>query len=874
MGAYNEYSVFQSNDAGATWTDISSGLPEIPVMCVIQNKQNTSEIELYAGTDVGVYVKVGDDDWTLFSNGLPNVVVSELEIYYDTTSPNLSRIRAATYGRGMWESELYAPPGSPPVSDFYADNTNPVAGGHVTFTDMTINDPTSWHWTFTPATVRFINGTSATSQNPVVEFLAAGTYDVSLYTENANGNDTENKTGYITVDASPTYCSAGTRNGFGVITRVQMGTIDNSSWWTPGGYEDYTSLSTNIMVLDTCSLTVTLGSVNQGIDLAAWIDWNQDGDFFDTDEKVVCNADDWGEGTYNFMVPAHAKPGSTRMRIRTKYWNFYSDCGLPCDTTDNGEVEDYSVFVVAAQNTWEGSTSSDWTVASNWSAGMVPTGSFNVTIPTSPTGGVFPEISSSTTNAHCNRLTIESGATLKINGCLTVDSTLTNNAGTSGLVIGSTSTGTGSLITYMDDVDATVKRYLEGGKWHLIAAPVKSATAASLFMNHDPEVWLKEFLESSGTDGDWGPTITDLSTPMPLGKGFATWLETGKTGTATFEGKLNALDLSPSLSFTDAAHGYNLVGNPFPCAIDWDQGGWNRTGLDGSVWVYEGGSGYLTRNSHGLGSLTDGIIPAMQGFFVRTTASSATLTIPALARVHSEQLFYKKTKQSSSGEDASYAVFNVSDGTNTDEVWIAFCDECTEDRDTGWDVTKFFGNGNEPELYVRQEDEKLFSVEALPPLNGDERTIALDFEAGKTGNHLLTLKKVYDLDGVDILLEDLQEGTVQNMIINPEYSFYAVKNQPPGRFLVHFNPNMTKVNESPTAKDISIYSYDKTVYIRQKATGYPAYVSVVDLFGRELVRTQLSSSTLNTLHFDLDNTYLVVKVISRDKVAVKKVFIR
>ena len=871
MGEYNAFGVYQSNDAGSTWTDISSGLPSIPVMCVIQNKQNTSEIELYAATDVGVYVKVGSADWALYSAGLPNVVVSELEIYYNTGSPNLSRIRAATFGRGLWESELYAPATSPPTSDFTADNTTPVVGETVTFTDLTINDPTSWFWTFTPATVTYLNGTSSTSQNPVVSFNAAGTYDVELYTENANGSDNETKTGYITVGTgSPTYCAA-SGGGGEYISGVQIGTINNTGT-TADGYHDYTSLSTDIDMLSTNSITVTNGTIYASDDLGIWIDWNQDGDFVDANENVVCTANDGANGTYFFSVPVSASLGNTRMRIRIKYYG--SDCGSPCGTTTYGEVEDYNLNILPGNVTWQGNTSTDWADATNWSNGEVPTASFNVTIPTSPTGGVFPVIASTTTDANCAGLTIQTGASLTINGNLTVDSTLTNSAGVTGLIIGSTSTYEGSLITSTDDVDATVKRYLAGGKWHLIAAPVKSATANSLFFYHDPEVWLKEFDESADTNGGWSATITDLTTPMPLGKGFATWLETGKTGTASFKGKLNALDLSPTLSFTDASHGYNLVGNPFPCAIDWDQGGWTRTTLDGSVWVYKDGSGYLTRNSHGLGSLTDGIIPASQGFFVRATASGAALTIPALARVHASQLFYKSTQKNSSDDQIAYAVFNVSDDENSDEVWIAFCDECSEVYDNGWDVTKFFGNNNEPQLYVQQENNLLLSVDALPPLTGDEKTILLNFEAGKTGNHILKLIELNNLEETGILLEDLVETQIQDMITYPEYDFYAVKGHTPGRFLIHFNANMTGVNETITDNDIVIYSFDKTIYIKSKGTAEPTYAVVVDLYGRKLISKQLSSSSLNTIPVNLNNTYLIVKVFSLDKVTVKKVFIR
>ncbi len=86
MGQYNSYGVYETTNGGASWTNISSGLPNLPVMCVIQNTQYAG-VELYAGTDVGVYVNRDGAGWIPFSNGLPNVVVTELEIYYDATLP-------------------------------------------------------------------------------------------------------------------------------------------------------------------------------------------------------------------------------------------------------------------------------------------------------------------------------------------------------------------------------------------------------------------------------------------------------------------------------------------------------------------------------------------------------------------------------------------------------------------------------------------------------------------------------------------------------------------------------------------------------------------------------------------------------------------
>ncbi len=441
------------------------------------------------------------------------------------------------------------------------------------------------------------------------------------------------------------------------------------------------------------------------------------------------------------------------------------------------------------------------------------------------------------------------------------------------MVIGSTATKTGSLLTSTNGVDATVKRYLDGGKWHLVSAPVDGETVESLYFSHDPEVWLKEFEEGSGADGDWGPTITSLSTTMPLGKGFAAWLETGKTGTASFENSINTLDITPSLSFASASHGYNLVGNPFTSAIDWDQGGWSKTDLEGSVWVYKSGSGYLTRNSFGLGSLTDGIIPVAQGFFVRTTAGSGSLTIPALARVHSSQTYYKGGDAGNNDNLNPYIVLIVEEDDKTDEVWVTFCDECTESYDNGWDSRKFFGVNSEPQLYTVENDLTL-SIDALPALSTDERLIPLYLEAGKTGTHQIMLKDAFEMDETNILLEDLLEGTFHDFNINSTYVFEAVKNHPADRFMLHLNSLATNINDLSPEDQYSIYAFDKNIYIKYLGNELPGKVKVVDLYGRTIYTDQLKNININQVPVNISYGYLIVKIIDDRGITIKKVFVQ
>jgi hypothetical protein len=92
--------VFYSNDGGVTFTDISAGLPNFPVNCITYWRNSNDG--LFAGTDVGVYFRDASmNEWVPFNQGLPKTIVMDLEILDDEEV-----IRAATFGRGIYEADL------------------------------------------------------------------------------------------------------------------------------------------------------------------------------------------------------------------------------------------------------------------------------------------------------------------------------------------------------------------------------------------------------------------------------------------------------------------------------------------------------------------------------------------------------------------------------------------------------------------------------------------------------------------------------------------------------------------------------------------------------------------------------------------------
>jgi len=104
-GFTNNRKVYKSINGGTNWTNFSdSTLPNVPTSSIIFQRGSVNE-GIYLGTDLGVFYKNNAmTGWLNYSTGLPSVVVVDMEIQYPS-----QKLRSATYGRGIWESDLYEP---------------------------------------------------------------------------------------------------------------------------------------------------------------------------------------------------------------------------------------------------------------------------------------------------------------------------------------------------------------------------------------------------------------------------------------------------------------------------------------------------------------------------------------------------------------------------------------------------------------------------------------------------------------------------------------------------------------------------------------------------------------------------------------------
>ncbi len=238
--------VFKSNDAGATWTNMALNLPNVPANCVV-NQTGTND-GIYVGTDIGVYYIDNDlTSWMPFSNGFPNVTVDELEIQYSS-----SKLRAATYGRGLWETTIVDPSSNLPFANFDADKKSGCTGLTVQFSDSTKNNPTAWSWTFPGGTPSISN-----LQNPLITYNTPGVYNnVTLVVTNANGVDSVTKYSYIAIspNVQPTITLSGNDSICSGQSLILNSSTANSFLWHPAN-QNSSSISVN--ATGTYSVTTT-----------------------------------------------------------------------------------------------------------------------------------------------------------------------------------------------------------------------------------------------------------------------------------------------------------------------------------------------------------------------------------------------------------------------------------------------------------------------------------------------------------------------------------------------------------------------------------------------------------------------------------------
>ena len=291
-------------------------------------------------------------------------------------------------------------------------------------------------------------------------------------------------------------------------------------------------------------------------------------------------------------------------------------------------------------------------------------------------------------------------------------------------------------------------------------------SSAFIFDEYKVATSTNPYVEFPGASGS-------LRTPVEVGKGYSTnWFETSKSIVVDTRGPVTTGDFIYPLSYTaegtSSNKGFNLVGNPYPSAIDWSSPAWQRKDISPTAMIFirEGGkSSRITWNSvTGIGlNSPNNSIPSGQAFFVKALSSTASL-------VATENIKVKEASGDMQKALKDVIVITFSNNTFRDQTALAFRTGATAGFDPLLDSEKI-KNGT-INLYSVAIDGQNLSQNVQPWFTTCSYNFPLTIDQAAAGVYQLSFSHLNSLSkSLDILLQDNYLNTSTAVTPETVYKF-------------------------------------------------------------------------------------------------------
>ena len=522
--------------------------------------------------------------------------------------------------------------------------------------------------------------------------------------------------------------------------------------------------------------------------------------------------------------------------------------------------EPAEVIVSASMTEWTGDMDEDWNNSGNWTAGV-------------PDDGMSAKINGAKSHqplitgnevAECDDLIIENGSvtTIASDGKLTVHGNINNSAGSNGLIINSTTNSTGTLIHTTENVQATYNHVLTGNQWHDIT-PVISGAQGELYMG----MYIRKWNEPEGSWSDW---LTDPNMTMEKMRGYQVWVD-GTDGTVSYQGELYAGEHQYNLTRQGNGQyaGFNLVGNHYVSAINWNSSELTKTYIENTFWTWNGKAGnYATYNG------TDGTnggqkeIASSQAFFlyVKEGSSFGTFGVDNGARIHHDDAIFKDESKDEHGLIA----LKVSGDSAYDEIVLRFDPGASSSFDSDKDAYKMMGGDDAPQIYTKTADEENLAINYLN-MPSENPAIPVFFEEGTSENYTISLRALKNLQGYqEIILEDLVTGKSIDLLETDSLEFNSSMNANKERFILTFKG--TGVNNYDVASNVQVYSKQDNLISIVPQQILPATIEVYNLQG-QIVDRIMTTREVNKSKIPEINGMYIISIIGENIKVNRKVFI-
>lgn len=497
-----------------------------------------------------------------------------------------------------------------------------------------------------------------------------------------------------------------------------------------------------------------------------------------------------------------------------------------------------------SQVTWDGSTSTDWDIASNWDTGSVPTSSDNVLIFTSS------NTPSKSGAIDVNNLTINSDAGLTVTGNITANDITIESGGS--LIAQGTVTAT-----------FTQKKNISSTDWHVISIPVSGETVEDLRDNHS-------FATGSGSNvgigtylgNGWSYYTSSSSGTLTSGHGIAVKLTEAQD--ISFTGSMETDNVSRSMLV--ASNDMNLLGNPYPSYLP------ANTNADATNNILTINSGVLTEQTlwfwNAETSSYDQVNQATEerfikpgeGFFVSTSANSNLFSFTELMQNHKPAEEedpggggggggggLDDRTQNAARPEIQLHLKNDIEARKTD---IFYIEGTTTGFDNGYDSTIFIGSDEFFQIYTHHvangNGEKL-GIQSLPNDNFETTIIPIGIKAS-SGTEITISATTSNLpNGVYAYLEDKEDNSFTVLDTSSDFkTTLSTDLNGIGRFYLHTYSTLG-VSDQLLSDQVSIYqTNEETLRIVGIQEG-KAQISIYNILGKHLIQEQFDGHGTNDI---------------------------
>lgn len=458
------------------------------------------------------------------------------------------------------------------------------------------------------------------------------------------------------------------------------------------------------------------------------------------------------------------------------------------------------------------------------------------------------------------KLTLASGSALT--APITIESDATNGTGT----YVDENAGTG-----LPAITGTVNQAVTTGRYWYVASPISSADYSVL----GASVY---YYDAAAT-----PSAYATTTALSPGVGYAV---SPSVTNFVFSGTLNNGAQNAKIAYngntSDAFRGYNLIGNPYPSALNWNNV-WantaNQSTVKSTIWFNANGTfeTYNASGSVGVPSDVKGYIPPMQGFWVlatdaasSTTSSNKTLALDNTMRSHGPATGSNPLRAPQSAASENQLIrLQATNGIATDEMVLYFNSQAADTYDN-YDSRKMMSS-NAAQIYTLLDGMPIvINGMNTIPYNAE---IPVAFKTVSAGEHTIKATEFSNFtSGESLLLTDKTLNRVTDLS-SSDYTFTSSVGTDVNRFALTIQRVSTSVAGNNTQNSLQVVQSAGRIQILLPSFESGAVAYIYNNIGQITAKSNITG-TVTTMSQNLPAGVYIVKVMTGTDELTEKIIVK